>query len=63
MADINNATRSLANLEDINESLEEIRRTITTGNETQERIAEALESILALAREQCPATAEDRRIH
>ena len=46
MADINSTTRSLANLEDINESLEEICRAITTGNETQERIAKALEEIM-----------------
>ena len=46
MADINGTTRSLANLEDINESLEEIRRAITTGNEIQERIAKALEEIM-----------------
>jgi hypothetical protein len=46
MADI---TRSLANLEDISEGLEEIRRAITTGNETQERVAVALEEILRLA--------------
>ena len=49
MADINGTTRSLANLEDINESLEEIRRAITTGNEIQERIAKALEEVLHLA--------------
>ena len=60
MADI---TRSLTNLEDISEGLEEIRRAITTGNETQERIAEALESILALAREQRPATEQDRQLN
>ena len=60
MADI---TRSLANLEDISEGLEEIRRAITTGNEIQERIAGALESILALAREQRPATEHDRQLN
>tara|TARA_R110000765_G_scaffold422109_1_gene528904 strand:+ start:712 stop:924 length:213 start_codon:yes stop_codon:yes gene_type:complete len=63
MADINGTTRSLANLEDINESLEEIRRAITTGsenleeirssiatgNEIQIRIAKALEEVLHLA--------------
>tara|TARA_R100000687_G_scaffold730_1_gene1319 strand:- start:1237 stop:1392 length:156 start_codon:yes stop_codon:yes gene_type:complete len=43
MADI---TRSLTNLEDISEGLEEIRRAITTGNEIQERIAKALEEIM-----------------
>mgnify|MGYP004450786815 CR=1 FL=1 len=46
MADINSMTRSMANLEDMNESLEEIRRAITTGNEIQERIAKALEEIM-----------------
>ena len=43
MADI---TRSLTNLEDISEGLEEIRRAIMTGNEIQERIAKALEEIM-----------------
>ena len=43
MADI---TRSLTNLEDISEGLEEIRRAIATGNEIQERIAKALEEIM-----------------
>ena len=49
MADINGTARSLANLEDINESLEEIRSSIATGNEIQIRIAKALEEVLHLA--------------
>jgi hypothetical protein len=54
MADINGTARSLANLEDINESLEEIRRAITAGNVIQERIAKALEGVLPLLLRQEP---------
>ena len=50
MADISNATRSLANLEDISQGLDDIRRTVASGNDINERVAVALEELIRLAK-------------
>jgi len=50
MADISNTTRSLANLEDISQGLDDIRRTVASGNDINERVAVALEELVRLAK-------------